>query len=303
MLKRTPGIGGSAQGRWRNLGRPLVLGMLPTLSPHSCTAHRGLAAPWTHYGAVRGLPWQSTWLVPAGRSGHDTVGQARVCTSERVAQGCRQRHEGWHWDGVRCTQMDRQTNRAAGKGHRKSQTHHQPMGRVQRDWSGELPGAHGSRGEDKSRRYTCGRMVPAPPLLLPAEQHCPLPCQLSWGSCLPCQVDPAAWAGSAGGVGGPVVTLPPMGAAKQQPTPTAQAAASISMFLASFCEGDRSEWALPPPTPGTAKPAGGHRLILLGPACLAHLIEASKEGEEAAEQGCAHAGDVDKGTLRGQQRD
>lgn len=28
---------------------------------------------------------------------------------------------------------------------------------------------------------------------------------------------------------------PPIGAAKQQPTPTAQAAASISMFLDSFC--------------------------------------------------------------------
>lgn len=118
---------------------------------------------------------------------------------------------------------------------------------------------------------------------------------------MPLQVDPAAWAGAVGGVGRPGVTLPPMGAAKQQPTPTAQAAASISMFLASFCEEDKSEWALPSPTLGTAKPAVGHRLILLGPACLAYLIEAPEEGEEATEQGCTHAGDVDKGTLRGQQ--
>lgn len=139
-----------------------------------------------------------------------------------------------------------QTDRAAGKGQGKSQTRHQPTGRAQRGWSGELPGAQGGRGEDKSRHYTSGRVLPAPPFLLPAEQHCPLPCQLSRGSCLPLQVDPAAWAGGVGVVGWPGVTLPPMGAAKQQPTPTAQAAASISMFLASFCEGDRSEWALPP---------------------------------------------------------
>lgn len=31
------------------------------------------------------------------------------------------------------------------------------------------------------------------------------------------------------------VDLPPIGAAKQQPTPTAQAADSISVFLNSFC--------------------------------------------------------------------
>lgn len=55
------------------------------------------------------------------------------------------------------------------------------------------------------------------------------------------------------------MTLPPMGAAKQQPTPTAQAAASISMFLASFCGRAGGERALspPPPTPGAANPAGG----------------------------------------------
>lgn len=77
--------------------------------------------------------------------------------------------------------------------------------------------------------------MPAPPFLLPAEWHYPLPCQTSWGSCSPHWVDPGARAGGAWGYGGLGVTLPPMGAAKQQPTPTAQAAASISMFLASFC--------------------------------------------------------------------
>lgn len=44
-------------------------------------------------------------------------------------------------------------------------------------------------------------------------------------------------------------TLPPMGAAKQQPTPTAQAAASISVFLASFCGWELGQGVLPPLSP------------------------------------------------------
>lgn len=96
------------------------------------------------------------------------------------------------------------------------------------------------------------------------------------------------------------MTLPPMGAAKQQPTPTAQAAASISMFLASFCGRAGGERALspPPPHPGCCQPCwGGHRWSPPGPALPAHLVDAPEEGEEAAEQGCTHAGDVDEGTL------
>lgn len=31
-----------------------------------------------------------------------------------------------------------------------------------------------------------------------------------------------------------------------------------------------------------------------------HLVDSPKEGEEAAEQGCAHAGNMDKGALWGQ---
>lgn len=59
-----------------------------------------------------------------------------------------------------------------------------------------------------------------------------------------------------------------MGAAKQQPTPTAQAAASISMFLASFCGRAKGEWALPlsqvPPNllGGTGGAARGQPVLL-----------------------------------------
>lgn len=185
---------------------------------------------------VAGPTWaQGTQHSGPSTSLHERGGSTGMWAATRgVALG---------WSGVH---TDGQTDRAAGKGQGKSQTHHQPTGRAQRDWSGELPGAQGGRGEDKSRRYTSGRMVPAPPFLLPAEQHCPLPCHLSWGSCLPLQVHPAAWEGGVRVVGRPGVTLPPMGAAKQQPTPTAQAAASISMFLASFCERDRNEWGTAP---------------------------------------------------------
>lgn len=82
--------------------------------------------------------------------------------------------------------------------------------------------------------------------------------------------------------------LPPIGAAKQQPTPTAQAAASISVFRDSFWQ----EWwkwvsAWPPQPP----------LPLCFPQGFPYLIDATKEGEELAEQGSTHAGDMHKRAL------
>lgn len=177
MLKRTPGIGGKCT---REVEKPRQApGAWHASHPESKLVHSpwGLAAPWTHYGSRDSLAKHVA--SPSWAQGTQHSGPSTSLYEQRVAQGCGQRHEEWHWDGVGCTQMDRQTDRAAGKGQGKSQTHHQPTGRAQRDWSGELPGAQGGRGEDKSRRYTSGRMVPAPPFLLPAEQHCPLPCQLS----------------------------------------------------------------------------------------------------------------------------
>lgn len=46
---------------------------------------------------------------------------------------------------------------------------------------------------------------------------------------------------------------------------------------------------------------GGTGGVPLGLVHPTHLVDAPKEGEEAAEQGCAHAGDVDEGTLGRQQ--
>lgn len=244
MLKRTPGIGGKCTGEVKKPRQ--APSAWHASHPESILVHSpwGPGCPmdtlWDGSRAslakhVAGPSW-AQWTQRSGPSTslHEQEGSTGMLGSN-MSSGT-----GMEWGAHRWT--DRQIGQQAKS---KQRVRHITNLRAQRDWSGELPGAQGGRGEDKSRRYTSGRMVPAPPFLLPAEQHCPLPCQLSWGSCLPLQVDPAAWAGGVGGVGRPGVTLPPMGAAKQQPTPTAQAAASISMFLASFCERDRSEWALP----------------------------------------------------------
>lgn len=84
--------------------------------------------------------------------------------------------------------------------------------------------------------------------------------------------------------------VPPIGAAKQQPTPTAQAAASISVFRDSFWPEwwkGVSTWAQQP-TPSSAFPQGPP-----------YLIDAPEEGEELAEQGSTHACYMHKRALGG----
>lgn len=77
--------GEAHEGGGETQAGPPVPGMLPTLSPRSCTAHRGLASTTdTLWGGVKGFPGKAHGWSPAGGSRH---GGAGVSASKRVARG------------------------------------------------------------------------------------------------------------------------------------------------------------------------------------------------------------------------
>lgn len=295
MLNRTPGTGEGGKderGGRRKPGRAQAPGMLPASLPE----------PHGH-AAGHGLPRQSARPVPGcphrGASKRAVRGreQARGGGGRQPALGL-----GAHADGRTDRWMDGAAQHARGK----ARVRHGTNLRAGLSGAGAGSSLERSAAGERTRRDVTPPGARRP--LLPSSSApraprlaaLPLPCQLAPEGQVP--VPPLAARGARGrvllasprgpgstggmcGRGGPYLRW---GRRSSSPHRRRRRPPAFRCSSPRSAGGNWVRGCCPP----SRLPPAPARL-------LTHLVDAPEEGEEAAEQGCAHAGDVDEGALRG----